>query len=1005
MLTPFRSLRGFLLLLPGLLLLVPASPADEKPAFPAIAPLSPREEQATFKVPRGFRVELVASEPDVVDPVAMAFDEQGRLFVAEMRGYPNAGVGTGTITSGRIKMLEDKDGNGSFETCTTFAEGLRFPTAVMPWKNGLLVANAPDLIWLEDSQGQGKADRKSVLYTGFDLANIQQLLNSVQWGLDNWVYATAGNKGGEIRCPDRPEWKPVALRAQGIRFHPDLPGSLQPTSSGGQYGLAPDDWQRYFTNTNSEHLRHIVLPDQYLARNRQLAVTRVTLDIPDHGPACKVHRISPFEGWRVERTTRRKDGPDAPRFPTTELVPGGFITSACSPVIYGAELFPREYRGSSFICDPANNLIHRDVLVPRGATFTARRGEEDCEFLASTDVWFRPVALTIGPDGALYVLDFYREVIETPLSLPEDIKKRLNIESRGRGRIWRIVPEENRRTASKPNLRKAASEELVRHLEDGNIWWRLTCQRLLVERQDKRAVKPLVKLARESAEAVGRAHALWTLQGLEALEDDLIVAALQDRVAEVREQALRLAEDRLANAAVRKAVAALADDGSARVRFQLAFTLGQRDAPELVAALGKVARRDVGDPWTQTAVLSSTSRVAPALLRDLTSDREFLAGGGPAMQMIGRLSATIGARNQEAELGTVLSAITAKTDAGPEAWQLAVLEGLGQGLQNRAGSLGRLWSEPPPALREPVDELRPLFRRAAAACLDEKRPAAERVAAARLLGYGPYEVAGPALKALLSPQAPSELQMAATRSLAGHEDARVADALLAGWSGYSPAVRREAVEALFARADRLSLLLTAIEQKKVATAQLEPSRLQQLRKHPDLKLRERAEKLLAGQVPADRRKVLEDYQPALELKGDRARGRMVFAKNCATCHRLENTGIEVGPDLLSALKTKTAETLLVDILDPSREVDPRFLNYEVTTKKGKTYTGIIAAETSTSITLRRAEKAEDTILRDQIEENGVTASSKSLMPDGLESQLSKQDVADTIAYLLGVVGK
>jgi putative membrane-bound dehydrogenase-like protein len=211
--------------------------ADPQPAKPSPGPLSPREEMATFKIPKGFKVELVASEPDVVDPVAMAFDEHGRIWIAEMRGYPNDGVATGDISSGRIKLLEDGDGDGVYEKSTLFAEGLRFPTSVMPYKHGLLVANAPDLIYLQDTDGDGKAEKPRVLYTGFNLKNIQQLLNSLQWGLDNWVYGCAGNDGGTITCPEKKDMPAVTLRNRGIRFKPDVPGSLEPTSGGGQYSV------------------------------------------------------------------------------------------------------------------------------------------------------------------------------------------------------------------------------------------------------------------------------------------------------------------------------------------------------------------------------------------------------------------------------------------------------------------------------------------------------------------------------------------------------------------------------------------------------------------------------------------------------------------------------------------------------------------------------------------------------------------------------------------------
>ncbi len=988
----------------GLLIILSVQAAEPTPGVSPKGPLSPHEEQATFRLPKGFQIDLVASEPDVIDPVAMAFDEDGRIFVAEMRGYPNGGVATGHITSGRIKLLEDRDGDGVYETSSVYAEGLRFPTGVMPWRGGLLVANAPDIFYFEDTKGTGRADRRRTLYTGFNLANIQQIVNSLQWGLDNWVYGVAGSDGGTVRSAEKADMPPLTLHNRGIRFHPETPGSLQPTSGGGQYGLAPDEWEHWFTATNSQHLRHIVLPDHYLRRNPALAVSAVTLDIPDHGAACKVHRISAFEAWRVERTTRRKEGKggyDPRRFPTTELVPGGYITSACSPVVYAADNFPVAYRGSVFVCDPANNLIHRDVLIDHGATFTAKRasGEESCEFLASTDNWFRPVHLTLGLDGALYVLDFYREVIETPLSLPDDIKKKLNLESRGRGRIWRISAAGQSRR--KPALRKASTKELVEHLSDGNLWWRLTAQRLLVERQDREAVSALRELARAAKSAPGRAHVLWTLHGLNALTDADIEHALKDGEAGVREQALRLADERLsASAGLRAAVVALADDPSPRVRFQLAFTLGESGSLDTIRALARVARRDAGDRWTQMAVLSSTRGPGVGLLESLVKDEKFTAKAtAPQLQLLNRLAALVGAKANDAELGRALGLLVG-TANGTNPWQIAILDGIGQGLQNSSRSLSRLWEKPPDALKDSVARVLPLFEQAVSMSRDGKRSIAERLAAIRLLGRGPFASIASAASELLAPQTPPEIQAAMVRALSSHARPEVADLLLASWSGYSPTVRREVVESLFARADRLPRLLTALEEKKVLSNQLEPLRVEQLRKHPNAKLRERALRVLTGQAAPERQKVVAAYRTALDLKADAERGKAVFKKNCAVCHRLENEGFEVGPDLLSALRNKSPEQLLNDILDPSREVDPRYLNYQITTKKGQTFSGLIAADTASSVTLRRGEKAEDTVLRDQIEE--IQATGKSVMPEGLEMQLSKQELADLIAYLQAV---
>jgi putative membrane-bound dehydrogenase-like protein len=971
-----------------------SSAVDSSPA-----PLSPRDERATFKVPKGFKVELVASEPDVVDPVAMAFDEQGRLFVAEMRGYPNGGVATGQENRGRIKLLVDEDGDGVYEKSVIFADGLRFPTSVMPWKGGLIVANAPELIYLADTDGDGKADRQRVLYTGFNLDNIQQLVNSLQWGLDNWIYACAGNNGGTVHSAEKPETPPVTLRGRGLRFHPDVPGSLEPTSGGGQYGLAPDNYQHWFTATNSQHLRQIVLPDHYLRRNPFLTVPAVTFDIPDHGAACKVDRISPFEAWRVERTTRRKGGPEATRFPSTELVPGGYITSACSPVVYEADLFPAEYRGNTFVCDPANNLIHRDVLEAHGSLFTAKRGDEDCEFLASTDNWFRPVWLTIGPEGALYVLDFYREVIETPLSLPDDIKKRLNLESRGRGRIWRIVPD-GFKHPPRVNLAKATAGELVEVLKDANLWRRLTAQRLLIERQDRSAVEALRKLAGDESQPVGRVHALWTLHGLKALDASLVVPALKAREPGVREQALRLAdESKSGSAPLTTAVLALANDPDAHVRFQFALSVGALPPDRAGPALTELLKRTDNDAWMHSAILSSSKEAAAPILESLMTDSAF-AKTTAARGLLNRLAAMIGAQGNDSQTAQVLKLLADVQKQSPTL-ALALLEGLGQGMQNTARPLSKLWDKPPETLADAVNNAHAVFHQAAQSAAEESRPLPERVAAIHLLAHAPASVAIPALRELLVPQAASELQTAVVRALAVRGDPEVSTILLAGWQGHGPELRRAVLEALFARPERIAALLDAVEQKRVLGAQLGAERIDQLRRLPDARLRKRATALLAGQVATDRQKAVDSYRPALDLTADAVRGKAVFKKNCAACHRLDNEGYDVGANLMAALRTKTKEALLVDILDPSREVDPRYVNYEVTTLGGRTMTGILAVETPSSITLRRAERQEDTILRAQIE--SIRATSKSLMPDEFEKQISQQELADLIEYLLHVI--
>ena len=963
------------------LVALPLPAADPPADLKAPGPLSPQEERATFRVAPGFTVELVAAEPDVVDPVAMCFDERGRLFVAEMRGYPNGGVGTGAESRGRVRCLTDRDGDGRFETATTFADGLRFPMGLQPWKGGLLVAVAPDLVYLEDTNDDGKADTSTVLYTGFNLANIQQMVNSLQWGLDNWVYGCAGNDGGTVRSAEKPEAPEVPLRNRGLRFRPWQPASLEPTSGGGQYGLTADPYGRWFTATNSQHLRQIVLPDEYLRQNPYLPVPTVTVDIPEHGPAAKVFRVSPFEPWRAERTARRAGGADAKRFPPTELIPGGFITSACSPLIYSADLFPPAYRGNNFVCDPANNLIHRETLEPNGVLFIAKRADPDREFLASTDNWFRPVHLTLGPDGAVYVLDFYREVIETPLSLPDDIKKRLNLESRGRGRIWRIAPE-GFKPAKVPDLGRAGVGELAAALVKPNPWWRLTAQRLLVERQAKDAAPAVRAKIADAVGSPGHANLLWALDGLGVLTPADLDRAFADPEPGMREQALRLAERFFADSpgAVRRAVA-LAGDPAARVRFQLALSAGRLPPGPRADVLAGLLARD-GDPWVRTAALVSAAEVAAALTERLTPATD------PAV--LSRLAAIVGSKGDAAEITRVLA-------RAAEGGGAALLAGLGEGMRGAKKPLAAWLADPPAGARPAVARLRGRFEAAAGVVRDEAKPAAERVAAADLLAVAPFDVAGPALAAALTASTPGDVQAAAVRALAAHPDPGVAPLLLGPWAGYAPGLRAAVLDALTVRPDRAVALLDAVAAKAVAAGELPPALVQQLKAHPAAAVRAKAAAVLAGSVDPDRAKVVAAYRPAFDRKADPARGKELFKAHCAACHKLDGVGHEVGPNLLAALPNKSPDDFLVAVFDPNREVDPRYVGYQATTADGRVLTGVVAAETPAGVTLRRADGAEETVRRADLE--GLRSTRLSLMPEGLEKQLGPQDVADLFGYL------
>lgn len=969
-----------------------------KPDKP-IGPLSPREALATFSLVPGFRIELAAAEPDVIDPVAMTFDEDGRLFVVEMPGYPNGGVGIGKpVIAGRIRLLEDRDGDGYFETSRIFLDDLRFPTGVTVWRGGLIVANAPDLIYCRDTDGDGRADFRTVLYTGFGIRNIQQLANSLQFHFDNWIHGCNGAPDSEVRAVHDlagralQQMTTIPIHARHFRFRPDDPGKLEATTGGGQYGLSCDDYGRWFTCTNSQHIRHLVLPEAYLRRNPYLRVSTATLDIPDrveeHSAAARVFRISPFEPWRLERTQMRREGPNASRFAKTELVPGGYVTSACGILVERGGRFPAPHAGCVYVCDPANNIIHRDVLVPNGPTFTAKRLDHDCEFLASIDTWFRPVFLCQGPDGALYIADFYREVIETPLSLPDEIKKRYNLESRGRGRIWRIVPQDGQRPP-RPQLSRASDEALVRLLEHPNAWYRLTAQRLLLERKPGPAIRDaLAQMARQSQRDTGRIHALWALAGLDLLRSQDVFMALRDPSPQVREQALVLAEPwlRQGDAEVTQHALSLVNDASVRVRFQLAFALGYVQDGKAGDALLALLKRDGGNRWMQMAILSSALPYAPRLIEALASEPNV------PTDWLSSLAGMLAAQPDSRALELLVIRLLGKAQATDLArFQFAA--SLAQGFARQGKSVTALLTPGSPA-QQTWTQLLQLARQRAE---QTEKALNERLAAIRLLAFDHSATVLPALQGLLQPQHPPEIQIAALQALAQLPSPEVANIVLERWPGFSPNVRRAAQEALFARAERVTALLRALEKGEVHAHDLDLVYRQQLLQHPQPAIRARAEKLLRQPAGEDRGKILAEYQIALKLQGNAERGRDLFAKHCAVCHRLGQIGTEVGPDLLATLKTKTTSGLLADILDPSREVDNRYLNYVVADRSGRVYTGIITSETATAITLRRSEGLQDTLLRSEIEQ--IQSTGKSLMPDGFEKQLSPQDIADLIAWL------
>ena len=462
--------------------------------------------------------------------------------------------------------------------------------------------------------------------------------------------------------------------------------------------------------------------------------------------------------------------------------------------------------------------------------FTAIRAYADREFLASTDNWFRPVHLSIGPDGAIYVLDFYREVIETPLSLPDDIKQQLNLESRGRGRIWRIAPRDFQ-PSKLPDLTQMKPDQLAAELTSANRWRRITAQQLIVEKQQKAVVPNIRELLAKSRGTPGLASSLWTLSGLGALKPADVEVAFRDSEAGNREQALRLSESFFADSPeLRKLAASLMDDPSPRVRFQLAFSAGTLPPAEAAPILAALLKKDAGDRWTVAAALSSASACGLDLLHALTKDRK------PDAANVSRLAAMIGAAGEAKQIARVLELVAEGRAAGSEP---ALLEGLGRGMRGSKSPLTSWWARPPAEAVEVMPRLRKRFDSVAVLAHNQKAGSAARVHAIALLAFGPSDAAVP-LADLLTPTTPGDVQIAAVRALSAHSDALVSELILKKWGSYGPALRREAMDAMLARARTILKLLDAVAAKKVASSEFTLVQVQQLQNHLNPTVRKRA---------------------------------------------------------------------------------------------------------------------------------------------------------------------
>jgi putative membrane-bound dehydrogenase-like protein len=977
--------------------------------YPLGGPTKPEDASKLIDLHPDFDLSLVAAEPLVVKPISIDWDPRGRMWVAMTPGYPEKERFSKIPAHDEIAILTDKNGDGRMDERKTFFKGLDLVTSFVFHRDGLIVTQAPDILFLRDTDGDDVCDKQETLFTGFGFGDTHAVMSGMRWGMDGWIYATQGYSGNDSKHITNAAGKDFGKIGNGLfRFRPDG-SAIEMVSSYGSntWGCScSPDGELFFTMANGAHLRHVVVPEHFLEGNR-IDNVESWVDIPDHD------RVFPA----VVRT-------DAP-YAQIDFV-GGF-TAAAGSCFYDGGAWPNEWNTSHFVCEPTVNLVHHDVITPNGVTFKATKAREQ-EFITSRDLWFRPVDVRVGPDGALYVLDFYNQAVvhndtRGPKHGPTNFAIRPDRDHE-HGRIWRVQNKKAQPAVVALPI-PTAPDKAVALLDSPSAWVRNTAERLLVEHADANTASLIKHYIADPNLNFGCMHGAWALQRLDAYDADTAAWMAKDAVnirsastfARILAEQARKAPESTPSESVLDCLL----EKNPRLTLLALCVLGDTGIEQIFSKEEILENATSRDAWTRSVAARAVSHDVPSFLYtirngylrpraiDLAVDATHVAihrdGIRAAAGILAEIAAPADSRFLEFRVA-VLVALAA--EAKPESAMVAapsVKESLAQLLTDgderiaiAALSLVSRWKLDD-ALAANTKQVAERLQMKLA---NSKETPELRVKAlsALLTIPGRRTASIAAGKDLLAKSSSPEQQLATLDALSKTDDVAAASVIADSYSGLASAARDRAFELLAARASWANELLTRVEAQSIAAADLGPQKMHRLRNHPDAATSQRATKLfesLAGASNAKINELIAKLLPDVDKPGDRAHGKELFKQNCATCHTAFGEGAKVGPDI-SGMGAHGARDLLPIILDPNRTVEAAFAEWAITTKDERNVAGVLVRESKDSVLLRSS-SGDVEVARDDIDTMRNTG--RSPMPAGLEAALGPDGLRDVIAYLAG----